>query len=138
VTSSLHLVIRTPHETVMERAVDSVRVPTETGQVGLRAREEHLMLVVEPGLVVARSEDGLSFAATAGGLLHLDGDVCALYTPFAVLGSDGAQVLESLERALRTPDSELAARRQLGDLERRIAQELRERSPLARARPQHD
>lgn len=120
----LRLVIRTPHEVPFDDRVRAARVPTETGQVGLRPRGEPLILVVEPGLVVVHLDGAPRFAATAGGLLESDRDQCTIYTPFAVIGSED-EVLAALERALATPDSELVARRKLGELEQRIVQELR-------------
>ncbi len=134
----LHLLIRTPHETVLDAQVSAARIPTETGQVGLRPSEEPLVLVVEPGLVILRMDGGLRFAATAGGLLESDRERSVLYTPFAVLGAVDTEVLASLVRALATPDSELSARRQLGELEQRIVQELRQRPPVVRERSAHD
>jgi F0F1-type ATP synthase epsilon subunit len=129
----LHLVIRTPHEVVVDARVRAVRVPTETGQVGLRPREEPFAMVVEPGLCVVHGE-GSRFAATAGGLLEGDRETATLYTPFAVAGDRGEDLLAALDRALATPDSELAAHRRLGELEQHIVQELRQRPQVARTR----
>ena len=56
----LKLMVRTPREVVVELRVSSIRVPTETGQVGVRPRAEPLVLAVEPGLVLVRREDTLS------------------------------------------------------------------------------
>jgi F0F1-type ATP synthase epsilon subunit len=122
----LRLVLRTPHEVVFDEAVRGARVPTQTGQVGLRPRGEPLVLVVEPGLVLLH-DDGIDrFAATAGGLLESGRERCTLYTPAAVVGPSGDEVLEALDRLLSAPDRELAARRQLVELEQRILQELRQ------------
>jgi F0F1-type ATP synthase epsilon subunit len=129
----LRVVIRTPQGSVLEAAVLAVRVPTETGQVGLRPRQEPLLLVVEPGLVVLRTADGARFVATAGGLLDAGRERCVLFTPFAVAGDDEADVLAALDRALAAPDGEIATRRQLAELEERIAQESRKRSAVGRA-----
>jgi F0F1-type ATP synthase epsilon subunit len=125
--AALRLRIRTPHADVLDRAVDSVRVPTETGQVGLRARREAVVLVVEPGLLVVRAGASVSFAATAGGMLRVDGDGAELLTPFAVVGSAADAVVADLERQRAAPDSELAARRRLGELEERIMHEVARR-----------
>lgn len=130
----LHLVVRTPHEVVVDEQVRAARVPTESGQVGLRPREEPFVLVVEPGLCVLRTGERVRFAATAGGLLDADRETSVLYTPFAVVGDRGDEVLGALDRALATPDSELAARRRLGELEQHIVQELREGPPVERTR----
>ena len=126
------LVIRTPHETVLDEQVRAARVPTETGQVGLRPRGEPFVLIVEPGLVILRMDDGIRFAATAGGLLDCDREQSVLYTPFAVVGGVGAEVLTALDRAFAMPESELVARRRLAELEQHIVRELRTRPRVAR------
>jgi F0F1-type ATP synthase epsilon subunit len=123
----LHLVIRTPHEIVFDEHVRAARVPTESGQVGLRPREEPFEIVVEPGLCLVRAEGGARFVATVGGLLEGERGTATLYTPYAVVGDHGEELLTRLDRALATPDSELAARRKLGELEQHIVKELRQR-----------
>jgi len=135
----LRLIIRTPHEAVFDSVVRAARVPTETGQVGLRPRGEPMVLAIESGLIVVRLDAETRFAATAGGLLESGPDRCVLYTPFAVVDSTQSAVLEALGRALATPKSEIAARRQLADLEQRILRELRERGrPGQPVRSRHD
>jgi len=133
----LHVLITTPREVVLDTRVAAMRLPTQTGQVGLRPRQEPILLVVEPGLVVLRSETSLRFAATAGGLLEGDRERAVLYTPFAAVGDEEASLMEALDRVLSTPDGELAARRRLGELEGRIVEELRQRPSGARARGRH-
>lgn len=130
---ALRFAIRTPREVVFDGAVTSARVPSPTGQVGLRPSEEPAMLAIEPGLVVLTAADGVRFAATAGGLLEAGREVATLFTPFAVVDEQAEAVLEALDTALATPDSELQARRRLGELEQRIVQELRHR-PRPRGR----
>lgn len=134
----LRLVIRTPTEVVLDRQLRSARVPTATGQAGLRPRAEPLLTAVEPGLILVHADGGTSFAATAGGLLQGERELATLYTPFAVVGEHEQEVLAELDRMLSTPDSELAARRRLGELEERIVQELRHRPVGTRARGAHD
>jgi len=126
--SGLRLRIRTPHRVVLDREVRSVRLPTETGQVGLRARRERVVLVVEPGLLVVRAADRVSFASTAGGLLRVDRGAAELLTPYAVVGDSADAVMADLARQLAAPDSELAVRRRLGELEERIMRELARRA----------
>lgn len=126
-TERLQFVLRTPHEVVLEVSADSVRVSTASGQVGLRPRQEPLLLAVEAGLVIVHEGPSTCFAATAGGLLDGDRERAVLLSPFAVVGDRAADVLEALDRALATPDGELAARRRLGELEQRIVGELRRR-----------
>jgi F0F1-type ATP synthase epsilon subunit len=122
----LKLVVRTPREMVVEMQVVSVRVPTETGQVGLRPRVEPLVLAVEPGLVLVRVEDAYQFVGTAGGLLRCDGATASLLTPLAVSGDDEVDVVEALEKALAQPSVEMEAREKLGRLQSSILHELRQ------------
>ncbi|NOJ77209.1 hypothetical protein [Myxococcus xanthus] len=133
----LRFVIRTPREVVVDARVRSVRLPTESGHVGLRPREEAFASVVEPGLCLLRMDEGVRFAATAGGLLDAAGETGILYTPFAVAGERGEDVLASLSQALATPDSELSMRRRLGELEQRIARELRQWPVASRPKARH-
>lgn len=133
----LHIIIRTPRGIVVNEQVSAVRVPTESGQVGLRQRQEPLVLVVEPGLIILRSDAVLRFVATAGGLLEGDRQVSILYTPFAVAGDGQDAVMGALAHVLAMPDSELAARRRLGELEQHILQELRSPTPVGRAEGAH-
>jgi F0F1-type ATP synthase epsilon subunit len=107
--ATLHFVIRTPQAIVLEWAVSSIRVPTETGQVGLRPHSEPTVLAVEPGLIVVRQDGLVRFAGTAGGLLHCDGAVAHLLTPVAVIGEALITVLEALDRALAVPSAEVVA-----------------------------
>jgi F0F1-type ATP synthase epsilon subunit len=131
----LRLLIRTPHATVFDAPVSGARVPTETGQVGIRPRQEALVLVVEPGLVLLHSGNARRFAATAGGLFEGDGEHGVLYTPFAAVGDDETEVLTALDRAFASPDSEIAARKRLGELQQRIVLQLQRRPQDARPRP---
>ncbi len=121
----LRLVVRTPHAVVLDAPVRSVRIPTDTGQVGVRSGREPAVLALEPGLVVIRAAGAASFASTAGGLADVQRGQVTLFTPFAAAGADGPVVLAALEQALAREDQELAARRKLGALELRIVGELR-------------
>jgi F0F1-type ATP synthase epsilon subunit len=125
VSAYLHLIVRTPRALIVELDVVSMRVPVDTGEVGLRPRGEATVLAVEPGLVLVRTVNVLRFLGTAGGLLRSDGQRAVLLTPLAVLGGDGPGVLEALAAALATPDPELELRRAIERLEAGILQELR-------------
>jgi F0F1-type ATP synthase epsilon subunit len=126
---ALHLVVRTPQGAVFDQGVRSLRVPTDTGQVGLRPRSEAAALVVEPGLVLARTGAGLHFVATAGGLLRCDGEDAVLLTPLAVVGESAETVGAELEDALSGSRSDLDLRAVLARLETGILQELRRSAP---------
>jgi len=128
---TLRLVVRTPQGGVFDQRVTSLRVPSDTGQVGLRPRTEAAALVVEPGLVLAAGSDGLRFVATAGGLLRCDGEEAVLLTPLAVVGESAEAVRAELEEALGTPRSDLELRAVLQSLETGILQELRRATPAA-------
>lgn len=122
----LQLVVRTPREVVLEWQVSSIRVPTETGQVGVRPRVEPLVLAVEPGLVLVRRGDSYEFVGTAGGLLRCDGASASLLTPLAVSGDDEDSVVKALDDAIARPSAEMEARATLGRLQTSILRELRE------------
>jgi len=126
---TLRLVVRTPHGAVFDDRVSSLRVPSDTGQVGVRPRSEPAVLVVEPGLVLAASRDGLRFVATAGGLLRCDGKEAVLLTPLAVVGESAEVVGAQLEEALGIPRADLELRAVLQRLETGILQELRRSTP---------
>jgi F0F1-type ATP synthase epsilon subunit len=121
---TLHVTIRTPSETVVDRDVSALRVPTQTGQVGLRPKGEPTVLAVEAGLIVLRLDGGTQFAGTAGGLLHTDGQSASLLTPLAVAGEDVDSVSRQLDALMSTPSEEMEVRRMLGRLETRILREL--------------
>jgi F0F1-type ATP synthase epsilon subunit len=122
---TLRLVVRTPLGGVFDAGLSSLRVPTDTGQVGLRPRSEQAALVVEPGLVLAAGPEGLRFVATAGGLLRCDGEQAILLTPLAVVGASAEAVRAQLEQALGVPRVDLELRAVLQRLETGILRELR-------------
>jgi F0F1-type ATP synthase epsilon subunit len=130
---ALRLRVRTPQQVVLDASVTSLRIPADTGQVGLRPRSEPAAFVVEPGLVLADGPDGLVFLASAGGLLRCDGREAVLLTPFAVIGASADSVRAALERVLGAPRADLELRAALQRLETGILKELRgAASPAAR------
>jgi F0F1-type ATP synthase epsilon subunit len=122
---SLHMTIRTQHEVVLETDASALRVPTESGQVGLRPRAEATLLAVEAGLMLVCTKTGMRFVGTAGGLLSCDGTTATLLTPLAVVGDDEQSILDELERVLQEPSEEMQARAALGKLEGEILGEMR-------------
>jgi F0F1-type ATP synthase epsilon subunit len=124
----LRVIIRTPHETVLDTVVRSIRVLTDTGHVGLRRGGEAVVLAVEAGLVLLSTGNAVRFVGSAGGLLSSDGVEVTLFTPLAVTGEDPAAVRAALDRALAEPGSEMALRTTLDRLEERIVSELRDQS----------
>jgi F0F1-type ATP synthase epsilon subunit len=132
---ALHVVIRTPREVVLEHNVASLRVPTQTGQVGLRPRCEPAVLAIEPGLILLRRNGDFRYAGTAGGLLRCTGEEANLLTPLAVIGDVLEQVQAELEQALSEPSEEMEVRSALTRLETNILQELHRGEQRLEARP---
>lgn len=124
VPATVRFVVRTPHEVVFDADVRSLRVLTDTGHVGVRPRMEPLVLPIEAGLVLVRSDDHLAFVGSAGGLLSSDGTHVTLLTPLGVVGADPTGVRAALDRALTAPGADFAVRARLGKLEGRILAEL--------------
>lgn len=125
----LQLVVRTPHEIVLQIPVRSVRVLTDSGHVGLRPGTEATLLAVEAGLVTVESAatatDAVKFIGTAGGLLICDGQQLTLLTPVALTGHNEQELEDELSRVLQQPASEMEARATLAKLEGHIVSELR-------------
>jgi F0F1-type ATP synthase epsilon subunit len=121
----LHILVRTQHAVVFAADATALRVPTASGQVGLRPGAEATLLAVEVGLVLVHTADRVQYIGTAGGLLSCDGMTATLLTPLAVVGDDEPTMLAALERALMEPSEEMQARATLGQLEGEIVHELR-------------
>jgi F0F1-type ATP synthase epsilon subunit len=130
----LHLTVRTQHEVVFTADATSLRLPTASGQVGLRPRAEPTLLAVEAGLVLVHTASATRFIGTAGGLLTCDGVNATLLTPLAVAGDEAHAILAALERALQEPSEEMQARTTLGKLEGEIVHELRREQRERRGR----
>jgi len=124
----LRVVIRTPHEALLDLPAVSLRVPTDTGQVGFHRGVEPLVLAVQVGLVLVGTGAATRYVGVAGGLLSCDGQEATLFTPLAVMGEDPEDVERALSRALAEPGAELSLRAALERLEGRIVTELRQRS----------
>lgn len=129
--TGLHFQVRTPERTEFAADLVSLRLPTDSGQVGLRPRCEPAVLVVEPGLVLAKTRDGLRFIATGGGLLRSSGRDAILLTPIAVTGESAQDVARALDDALRAGRADLELRSVLQRLETGILVELRAGAALA-------
>ena len=130
------MIVRTPHAVVVEGDFASVRAPTLSGQVGLRAGAEPAVLVLEAGVLLLRRGAALRFVATAGGVLRSERAAIEVFTPLAIVGADAASVRTKLDQALAVPSEERELRRELQRLETDILRELRgrERSVPSRRR----
>ena len=125
--ATLRFIVRTPHEVAFDASITSVRLLTETGQVGIRGRMEPIVMPVEAGLLVVRARGDVTFVGSAGGVLASDGRQATLFTPLAVVGNEAAAVQQAIDRALADPDSEMVVRTTFGKLEGRILTQLRRR-----------
>ena len=134
---TLHVVVRTPRENAVEIDAASLRLPTDTGFVGLRPNCEPTVAAVEPGLIVARLPDAAWMIGTAGGVLSCDGARAEIFTPLAVVGQDADSVLGELDRALETPIEEMQARAALDRLENGILRELRQSDTIGAPTVRH-
>jgi F0F1-type ATP synthase epsilon subunit len=125
----IQLVIRTPHEVILEKSTRSVRVLTETGHVGLRPRTEPSVIAVEPGIIYVHSatdpQADETFIGTAGGLMICDHNRATLLTPLAMVGDSETSIVEQLNELMQRPNSEMEARAALSKLEGHILTEIR-------------
>jgi F0F1-type ATP synthase epsilon subunit len=122
---ALHVVVRTPHEIVVETDARSLRVPTETGQVGIRPGGEAVVTPVEPGLAIVHTGEAVRYLGTAGGVLRTSARDAVLLTPLAILGDDAAAVLAAMDAAAAGPDPDQALRRAIEHLETGLLREVR-------------
>ena len=124
--SALHFIVRTPHALIVDTEASSIRIPTETGQVGLRPRNEPQVIAVESGLILVRAKNAETlFVGTAGGLLICERNAATLLTPFAVSGKDRSSIMTNLQTALDGPSEEMKTRTMLAKLEDEILTEAR-------------
>jgi F0F1-type ATP synthase epsilon subunit len=135
---TLRFLVRTPHTEVLQREVSSLRVPTETGWVGLLPGAERSVLVIEPGLVVVRSGSTTSLVGTAGGVLRVERDTVTLLASVAVAGEDAQAVREALDTLAGEPSAEVELRRRIEALERGLLAESRTRARGKTRLPQEE
>jgi F0F1-type ATP synthase epsilon subunit len=120
------MILQTPRAELFSGDVSSLRVPTESGQVGLHPHHEATVLAVEAGLVLARCGEQWRFMGTSGGILSSDGGTARLLTPLAVVGNSASEAIAALDQALAEPNSEMQARAKLSQLETGIVNQLRQ------------
>jgi F0F1-type ATP synthase epsilon subunit len=131
---SIELIVRTPHAEVLRRSVLSLRVPTETGSVGLLPRAERAVIAIEPGLVIAREPARQLLVATAGGLLRVEPHVVTLLTAIAIVGQDPAGVKAAMDGLMSQPSAESELRRRIDTLERSLMSQSQRRDARGRDR----
>ena len=128
-SSTLRLTVRTPHQVILDEPVRSLRVLTETGQVGLRPAAEPTLLPFEPGLVHAKLASGGApaeiYIGTSGGLLSCDGERVTMMTSIAIVGTDRAALEKQFDSIMGHSNAELEARNAFNKLEVHILNEIR-------------
>jgi F0F1-type ATP synthase epsilon subunit len=124
--NDLQVIIRTPRREVVRTTVRSMRVLSDTGQVGLRPRMEPVILAVEPGLAILHTADTSLFVGTAGGLVRCDGLMALLLTPLAVAAEDEQAVIVALTQRLDQPSAEMEVRNMINNIQSNILNELKE------------
>lgn len=122
----IRLIVQTPSGVQVDELVQSARVVTESGHVGVRPRMETQILAIEPGLVLARLPESMLYIGTAGGLMMCDGTTISVSTPLAVFADDEVKVIEELGRTLQKPSRELEVRNTIDRLQTSILNELEE------------
>ena|SRR5687768_15182646 len=70
----LRLEIVTPEKRVLDAEVDSVTVPTASGEVGLLASHAPLISAVKPGLLGYTVKGSVERLAVSGGFVEVSGD----------------------------------------------------------------
>lgn len=125
-TDRLQLIVRTPQSVVVDTETDSVRVVSETGHVGLRPRMEHVVLAVEPGLVLVHRGESVLFVGTLGGLLTCDGEIVTILTPLAVAEENEEAVMRDLQTQLDQPKTEMEVRNTINGIQKNILNELKD------------
>ncbi|MBD3672321.1 MAG: hypothetical protein HUJ26_02240 [Planctomycetaceae bacterium] len=125
VHQEMEILVLTPHEQVLSTQIRSLRIPVESGYVGLHPSVESHVSAFEAGVINYRTTDRqINFLGTAGGLLICDGMRVTLLTPIAVVGENEETVLQQIDKILSHPTSEMETRTMLSRLEGKIVEEL--------------
>ena len=95
------LEIVTPEKKVYSKQVNHVVLPTQSGEIGILSGHLPLITVVEPGEVIASSEDKIEHLAIDKGFARVQGNVVSILTEAAinVEAIDLKQVEEAKQRA---------------------------------------
>ncbi len=97
----LHLEIITPELTVFDASVESVTLPTGSGEITVLPKHIPLVTTVLPGSLIARSKTGEQLFAVSRGTIEIDGDGVRVL----VRTADAADALADEEAILRAKES---------------------------------
>lgn len=84
----LKLEIVTPEKRVVDAEVDSVTVPTMSGEAGILPHHVPLISALKPGILSYESKEGSDKLAVAGGFVEVSADKVSVLTDFAETGTD--------------------------------------------------
>ena len=85
---SLKLEIVTPEKRVADLDVDSVTVPTASGEVGLLPHHAPLISAVKPGVLSYSTKGNTERLAVSGGFVEVNGDKVAVLVDLAETGDE--------------------------------------------------
>lgn len=127
----LKLEIVTPEKKVLDAEVDSVTVPTATGEVGILASHAPLISALKPGILSYSIRGASEKLAVAGGFLEVSSDKVSVLT-------DTAEAADEIDveaaRAERSEAEKALAAHATASVEQN--EHLRERLDQANARLQ--
>lgn len=69
----LHLKVTTPRKLVKDMQADSITVPSASGEITILPHHEHLLSLLQEGVITIRSKETEEYMAIGGGYLETDG-----------------------------------------------------------------
>jgi F-type H+-transporting ATPase subunit epsilon len=84
----LRLEIVTPEKKVVDAEVDSVTVPTASGEVGILPSHAPLISALKPGILTYSNRGDAQRLAIAGGFVEVSSDKVAVLTDTAEMAAD--------------------------------------------------
>jgi len=84
----LRLEIVTPEKKVLDANVDSVTIPTASGEAGILPNHAPLISALKPGILSYSSKGTIERLAIAGGFVEVSSDKVAILTDTAESGSE--------------------------------------------------
>lgn len=101
----LKLEIVTPERKVIEAEVDSVTVPTASGEAGILANHAPLISALKPGIVTISGKETPDQLAIGGGFVEVSNNVVSILTESAITADEAdpqkaRQMREEAEAAI--------------------------------------
>ncbi len=84
----LKLEIVTPEKRVIDETVDSVTVPTLTGEAGILPNHAPLISALKPGILTFTNKGATEKLAVAGGFVEVSSDIVSVMTDTAESSSE--------------------------------------------------